>query len=197
MKNEFNKGYRRPTIFEEATAYDNGNCGYIKPYTNVVVKTNRLWYGNKSTASAFLATAYDEQGNRIDSMNGYFLEPEHNPDSARVGGGKKAIEPGIYNIIPKETLEKRINKQREKEGKGKTTLRFEWYVDSVPGRSGIAIHNGNVGDETEGCLLPGTTVQYDKKVGQYRVDGSDPKRRELFDFFKKYGRNGIKIEVGM
>ena len=51
-----------PSIFDVAMAYENG--GIIRPKTNVVVNTNRLWYGGKSTVSAFLATAYDERGNK-------------------------------------------------------------------------------------------------------------------------------------
>ena len=40
--------------------------------TNVVVNTTRKWYGKNSTVSTFIATAYNEQGDKIDSMNGYF-----------------------------------------------------------------------------------------------------------------------------
>ena len=61
-----------PSIFDVAMAYENGNGGIIRPRTNVVVNTNRLWYGKGSTVSAFLATAYDEQGKKVDSMEGYF-----------------------------------------------------------------------------------------------------------------------------
>ena len=146
MTNGSNKGHRRwPSIFEAATAYDNGNCGYIKPFTNVVVNSNRLWYGKNSTVSAFLATAYDEDGNRVDSMEGYFLEPEHNPDSAKIEGGDKAIMSGTYNIVPKTVIENRINKTLRENGEKEIHLRYDWYIDSVPGRSGIAIHNGNTG----------------------------------------------------
>ena len=74
MWNDDEKGQRRPDIFEIATAYENGNEGDKKPRTKVVVNTNRLWYGDDSTVSAFIATAYDEQGNRVDAMNGYFLD---------------------------------------------------------------------------------------------------------------------------
>ena len=45
MYNGNEKGQRRPDIIEIATAYENGNGGIIKPRTNVVVNTNRLWYG--------------------------------------------------------------------------------------------------------------------------------------------------------
>ena len=197
MTNGSNKGHRRwPSIFEAATAYDNGNCGYIKPFTNVVVNTNRLWYGKNSTVSAFLATAYDEDGNSVDSMTGYFLEPEHNPDSAKIEGGDKAIMSGTYNIVPKTVIENRINKTLRENGEKEIHLRYDWYIDSVPGRNGIAIHNGNTGYNTSGCFIPGKTFNYDQKKGEFRVNKSDNKRQELFDFFNKYGRNGIKIEVG-
>ena len=98
------KGQMRPDIFEIAMAYENGNGGIILPRTNVVVNTNRLWYGRESTVSAFLATAYDEQGKMVDSMEGYFLEPEVNYDSAKVAGGDKAIMYGTYNVISKKEL---------------------------------------------------------------------------------------------
>ena len=58
----FNKGQRMPNIFERARAYEDGNEGYVqqqRPKTNIVINTNRLWYGEDSTVSAFLATAYD------------------------------------------------------------------------------------------------------------------------------------------
>ena len=69
MWNDDEKGQRRPDIFEIATAYENGNGGIIRPRTNVVVNTNRLWYGKGSTVSAFLATAYDEQGKKGIKIN--------------------------------------------------------------------------------------------------------------------------------
>lgn len=59
-----------PSIFERAKAYKDGNNGEITPSTNIVINTNRLWYGKNSTVSAFIATAYDEDGNRVGSMDG-------------------------------------------------------------------------------------------------------------------------------
>lgn len=59
----------RPSIFEIATAYEDGNEGYVqqqKPKTNVVVNTTRIGFGKKSTVSEFTAMAYDEAGNKID-----------------------------------------------------------------------------------------------------------------------------------
>ena len=95
---------KRLSIFEIATAFEDGKDGEIKqqqkPKTNVVVNTNRLWYGKDSTVSAFLATAYDEQGNVVDSMRGFFLEPETDYALAKAEGKKKAIMSGQYNVIP-------------------------------------------------------------------------------------------------
>ena len=71
MGNFLNNGQRRANIFERARACDNWNEGYVqqqRQQTNIVINTNRLWYGEDSTVNAFLATAYDEQGNTIDSM---------------------------------------------------------------------------------------------------------------------------------
>ena len=104
----------RPTIFEIAKAYEDGNNGELSPRTNVVINTNRLWYGEDSTASAFLATAYDEHGNKVDSMNGYFLEPATDYDLAKTEGSDTAIMYGQYNVIPKEKMLKKINDARIK-----------------------------------------------------------------------------------
>lgn len=148
--------------------------------SSIVINTNRLWYGKDSTVSAFLATAYDDKGNRISSMKGYFIEPETDYDRAEIEGDDKAIAYGTYNIVP------------QKEGQ-----RFEWYVDKVPGRRGIAIHSGNNGSHTSGCLLPAEDFTYDKNNDSYHTVGSGRKKRELFAFFNRYGKNGIRINIGL
>ena len=186
-----------PSIFDVAMAYENGNGGIIRPRTNVVVNTNRLWYGKGSTVSAFLATAYDAQGKKVDSMQGYFLEPEVNYDSAQIAGSDKAIMSGTYNIIPKKVLEERINKGRRRNGAEDVKLRYDWYVDNVPGRSGIAIHGGVNGDHTSGCLLPGDTLEYNEQQQTYTIKNSSEKKNQLFRFFESYGKNGIKINIGL
>lgn len=169
-----------PTICERAKAYEDGNNGEIAPSTNIVINTNRLWYGKDSTVSAFIATAYDEDGNRVSSMNGYFLEPETDYDRAEIEGDDKSIKYGTYNIVP-----------------GRTWQTYDWYVDKVPGRTGIAIHGGTDGSNTLGCLLPAENFVHDKEKDNYRTVNSGKKKKELFDFFKKYGKNGIKINVGI
>ena len=99
---------RRPSIFEIATAFEDGRNGEIKPKTNVVVNTSRLWYGDDSTVSAFIATAYDENGNRVDSMDGYFLEPATDYDKAKKAGSDRAIMSGTYDVVPQKEMKRRI-----------------------------------------------------------------------------------------
>ncbi len=137
MRNFFNNG-RRPSIFEIATAYENGNEGDKKPRTKVVVNTSRLWYGDDSTVSAFIATAYDEQGNRVDAMNGYFLEPATDYMKANKEGSDRAIMSGTYDVITQKEMKKRIS-EKTKQREENIALRYDWYIDNVPGRSGIAI----------------------------------------------------------
>ena len=196
MKNYF----RRPSIFEISTAYEDGRNGVIeqkeKPKTNVVINSTRRWYGKNSTVSTFTATAYNEQGEKIDSMQGYFLEPHVNYDSAKIAKSDKAIMYGTYNVISKAELEKRINVQQKARGEEEVNLRFDWYVDDVPGRSGIAIHGGKNGDHTSGCLLPGDTLEYNEQAKDYTINNSQSKKNELFNFFKQYGENRIKINIG-
>ena len=102
---------------------------------------------------------------------------------------------GTYNVIPKKELEKRINRIRRRNGEEDVNLRYEWYVDSVPGRSGIAIHSGVNGEHTLGCLLPGDTLEYNDKQG-YIIKNSPTTRDKLFKFFNNYGKKGIKINIG-
>ena len=149
--------------------------------TNIVINTNRLWYGKNSTVSAFIATAYNKQGDKVNSMEGYFLEPQTNYDRARIAGDDKAIMCGTYNIVrPKHKWQ-----------------RFKWYVDAVPGRTGIAIHRGTNGNDTAGCLMPGCNFCHDKNSDDYRLTDSRKKEKELFKFFDEYGGNGITINIGL
>ena len=150
------------------------------PTTNIVINTNRLWYGKDCTVSAFIATAYDEAGNTVNSMEGYFLEPGTDYDKAEIAGSDSSIKYGTYNIV-----------------RGQKWQRFEWYVDNVPGRSGIAIHGGTDGSNTLGCLLPAESFIHDEKNDNYQTVNSGKKKKELFEFFRKFGKNGFKINVGI
>ena len=143
MGNYLNNSGLRPSLLDIALSYNNGKQGEVKQKTRVVVNTNRIWYGVNSTASAFLATAYDEQGKAVDSIRGYFLEPETKYEKAKTAGGKMAIMSGQYNIIPNAEMLKKINEQRKKNNQiPKDGLQFQWYIGTPPGRSCIAIHGG-------------------------------------------------------
>ncbi|MBP3613395.1 MAG: hypothetical protein J6J37_01240 [Bacteroidaceae bacterium] len=196
MGNYLNNSGLRPSLLDIALSYNNGKQGEVKQKTRVVVNTNRIWYGVNSTASAFLATAYDEQGKEVDSMRGYFLEPQTKYEKAKTAGGKMAIMSGEYNIIPNAEMLKKINEQRKKNNKiPEDGLQFQWYIDTPPGRSCIAIHGGKTWKNTKGCFIPGDTIELSADGKDYEIYDRG-KKKELFDFFEKYGEGGIKINVG-
>ena len=74
-------------------------------------------------------------------------------------------------------------------------LKYDWYLDNPPGRSGIAIHGGRTGEHTTGCFIPGDSFEFDEKNQDYVINNKE-KKQKLFVFFNNYGRNGIKINVG-
>lgn len=153
-----------------------------------------MWYGKDSTVSAFLATAYDEQGNTVNSMRGYFLEPGTYYDRATREGSDTAIMSGEYDVIPQNEMKKRIA-TRNGIKEDNIALRYDWYIDNPPGRSGIAIHGGRDGRNTTGCFIHGDSINPNKEKTDYFIcDGG--KKEELFRFFDNYGHNGIKINVG-
>lgn len=173
--------YNRFTISDIAKISENATNEEVKPETNIVINTNRLWYGKNTTVSAFLATAYDEHANKVNSMGGFFLEPETDYEKAKLKGKDKSVMYGSYNIVPRQYH----------------WQKYHWYVDKVPGRTGIAIHKGNSGEDTEGCLMPGEKFYYDNNIKDYRIKCSKKKEEELFQFFAKYGKNGIRINIGV
>lgn len=151
------------TIFDIATAYNDKNeSNAVVPGSSVLISTNRYYYGNKSTLSKFIATAYDKHGNTINSMNGYFLEPHVEHDSATIENSKKAILGGRYQVIPKQY----------------ETQKYSWYLKDVKGRKGIAIHIGNHGTDSKGCILPGTSYSYDRDNNE---SPSSPTHTDIFD----------------
>ena len=75
-------------------------------------------------------------------IHGYFLEP--GGPSTKEKDKDRRIPPGTYNLV------------------WHTGTRFKevpkLYNENVAVDRAILIHVGNRGDETEGCLLPGTTA---------------------------------------
>lgn len=118
-------------------------------------------------------------GNVISSLSGMFLEPTADYDRCTVSGSDTAIKYGTYNVVPSTY-------------KGKPGY---YEVSGVEGRSAIKIHAGNNGDDTEGCLLLGTSGTYNSENGESMVFGSRDKLNELTNFLNEYGNNGITIQI--
>ena len=145
----------------------------------VRVVTKRYILTNKCTISVFEAQAYGENGHKLNEfvVNGYFLERPYEANLAEESGSLKAIQPGVYKIIPHTPGQ-----------------RFKWYLEGVPGRSGIAIHSGNKPEDSMGCLLTGTSVSKINDVN-YEVRGSISKLNNLFALFEMYGNDNISITI--
>lgn len=181
MPNPNNPSNRKPSIVDIAKTHNEADRCPGK--TRVVVNTNRLHYGYNATISAFLATAYDSSGRKVDSMQGYFLEPRTDYDLATTQNSDTAIMTGTYRIMPKWD-----EKQK-----------YDWYLRNTKGRTGIAIHGGVNGDNTSGCLIPGSSFNIYKheKGDNLTINNAKEKKKELFDFFRKYGNDDIKINICM
>lgn len=145
----------------------------------VRIGVNRNGYGSDSTASMFIANAYDDKGNLIGSMSGYFLEPGFNPELSKTSGSDTAIPAGTYSLIPCYH-------------NGQSGF---YEVSGVDGRSAVHIHPGNSGSDTLGCFLPGSSSGYDSGSDNYYVNGSKAKWTEFTNFLNSYGSDGIKMSV--
>jgi hypothetical protein len=148
----------------------------------VKIVTNRQGYGDDSTLSVFTAYAYDDNGNIVSSMSGYFLEPGWDESKCYTSRSDTAIAPGVYNVIPCTFH-------------GASGY-FE--ISGVKGRSGIIIHAGNTGDDTMGCFLPGSSYGYNSQADEYYITGgtSRPELKNITNFLNSYGSEGITINVG-
>lgn len=126
-------------------------------------------------------------------MEGYFLEPATDYDKAKTEGSDTAIMSGTYEVIPQIEMKKRIAKRKNVKEES-ITLKYDWYIDNPPGRSGIAIHGGKSGENTTGCFIPGNSFEFNEQELDYRINSVE-KKRELFKFIENYGGNGIKIKA--
>ena len=150
-------------------------------YTYVKISTNRYDYGDNSTISQYTAWAYSQDGDVIDSISGYFLEPETDYGRSNQAGSDTAIPSGTYEIHPYSSA-KHPN---------------SFQIDGISGRDKVLIHTGNTGGDTEGCFLPGTNEGTPEKDGSPTVVGSKAEYKELKDFINKYGNGHASINVSM
>ncbi len=88
------------------------------------------------------------------------------------GGSGFCITPGVYNCIPHDSP--------------KHPDTYE--ILNVPGRTSILIHTGNYASDTEGCILPGLTINEDKLM----VGRSKDAMKYLHELI---GKDDFSIEV--
>ncbi len=144
---------------------------------SVVIEATRYGFGQNTTISQFTASAFNNNGNIIHTMSGYFLEPAYNGGS---NGSDTAIPYGAYNVISST-----FNGQSG-----------YYEVENVPNRTLIKIHSGNYGSQTSGCMLTGTSVGGSGGEGDFYVNSSRDKRIELTQFLEDYGSDGITLSIG-
>jgi len=131
----------------------------------VTIRLVRKWQTGKSTIGEFT----------IDNTNikGYSLE-EKGPDTI-VPGIEQRVPIGAYNL--------------EWHSGAKIKKGLKLYNDVVSKSRAILIHSGNTADDTEGCLIVGSTKSQDF------VGGSRDKLKEIFDYVEEIGIEGAKIII--
>lgn len=133
--------------------------------SSVTIRLTRKWETDKSTIGEF----------SIDNteIKGYILE-EKGPDTT-VSGKEQRVPIGTYNL--------------EWHSGTKIKKGLKLYNDVVSKSRAILIHSGNTADDTEGCLLPGSTKSKDF------VGNSKAKLKEIFDYVEEIGIKDAKIII--
>lgn len=143
--------------------YMSGNNSSVdsgeRSMSHIHISVSRFGYGKTSTISQYKAFAYDECGQLVDVLEGYFIEPCFDPDKCTTANSDTAIPGGTYKVVPSLYH-------------GKSGY-FE--VTGVSGRTAIKIHSGYNGGWTEGCLLPGSSYNYNQSTNEYSFNESDAK----------------------
>lgn len=146
----------------------------------VRIYSERFLVTSKSTLSRFSVAVYDENGNIVNgiSLQGYFLERVLDYDKAEVAGSNTAIKRGEYLIEH-----------------GSDSNKYDWYLTDVPGRTGIAIHNGNYYYQSQGCLIIGESYRYNSSSDAYVVYKSKSWLSHLTSILDQYGNGNIVILI--
>ncbi|HEX8577181.1 MAG TPA: DUF5675 family protein [Flavobacterium sp.] len=160
---------RRKSFLKAKQVYRLSECKNLKNKDTetggVVIRLVRKWQTDKSTTGEFT----------IDntSITGYILE-ERGPDS-KTSGIERRIPIGTYNLVWHNGT--------------KFTNVLKLYNDEVSIDRAILIHAGNSAENTEGCLLPGTTRSTDW------VSKSGDKLKEIIEHVKSVGIENAKIII--
>jgi predicted chitinase len=133
--------------------------------SSVTIRLTRKWQTDKSTIGEFTIDNTD--------IKGYILE-EKGPDTT-LSGIEQRVPVGTYNL--------------EWHSGTKIKKGLKLYNDVVSKSRAILIHSGNTADDTEGCLLPGSTKSKDF------VGGSKAKLKEIFDHVEEIGIKNAKIII--
>ncbi|MDH6252771.1 putative chitinase [Chryseobacterium sp. H1D6B] len=132
---------------------------------SVIIRLVRKWETDKSTIGEFTIDNSE--------VKGYILE-EKGPDTT-VSGIEQRVPIGTYNL--------------EWHSGTKVKKGLKLYNDVVSKSRAILIHSGNTADDTEGCLLPGSTRSKDF------VGSSKAKLKEIFDYVEEIGIKDAKIII--
>lgn len=132
---------------------------------SVTIRLVRKWETNKSTIGEFTIDNSE--------IKGYILE-EKGPDTT-VSGVEQRVPIGTYNL--------------EWHSGTKIKKGLKLYNDVVAKSRAILIHSGNTADDTEGCLLPGSSKSKDF------VGSSKAKLKEIFDYVEEIGIKDAKIII--
>jgi predicted chitinase len=133
--------------------------------SSVTIRLVRKWQTKKSTIGEF--TIDNTQ------IKGFILE-ERGPDTTE-SGKEQRVPIGTYNL--------------EWHSGTKIKKGLKLFNDVVSKDRAILIHSGNTADDTEGCLLPGTTRSTDF------VGGSKDKLKEIFTYVEEIGIKNAKIII--
>jgi predicted chitinase len=131
----------------------------------VTIRLVRKWQTTKSTIGEFTIDGSD--------IKGFILE-EKGPDTT-VSGKEQRIPIGTYNLVWHSGT------------KFKNVLKLHNSAVSI--NRAILIHPGNSAENTEGCLLPGSSKSTDW------VSGSKDKVKEINDYVNSVGIENAKIII--
>lgn len=139
-----------------------------------VIEVVRRWETGKSTISEF--TVPDARDNECDE--GFFLE-RPGPDTVQ-SGQRKRIPEGTYQLRWHTTSLNSVKKFNP------VPLLFN---EEVPESRYILIHNGNKPDDTDGCLLIGSSRKTDF------VGSSQDHYRKLLRYLRRVGIDNVTLRI--